>query len=326
MDHSEKKRISFVIPAHNEEVNLRIIHRNITSILENNDLLKTYDYEIVFVDDGSRDKTAKEIERLCQKDQRVRGVIFSRNFGKEMALSAGLEYASGDAIITLDADGQHPVERIPEFLEKWEEGYHIVYNKRPKTEGVSFFKGLSSRAFYWFFNAISDFKLEEGTTDYRLMDRIVVNEFLHFKEKNRIFRGLIDWLEFKKIALTFDAKERMDGTKPRYTFWKLLRLSLNSITSFSLFPLKMVGYFGGFIILLSLAFFALYFLQALGFHTPLTIDRLSLILLMNTFLIGVVLISLGLIAIYIANIHEEVKGRPLYVVREKMNFGSIKHP
>ena len=167
----------------------------------------------------------------------------SRNFGKELAITAGLEYSTGGAVITLDADGQHPVERIPDFLARWNEGYDIVYNRRPEIHGASFFKRATSRFFYGLFNAVSEFKLEPGTTDYRLLDREVVNAYLRFHEKNRMYRGLIDWLGFQKIALVFDAKKRLSG-EASYSYTKLLSLAINNLTSFSFFPLKFVGYIG----------------------------------------------------------------------------------
>jgi polyisoprenyl-phosphate glycosyltransferase len=177
--------LSIVIPAYREEKNISFIYNELVAVFNE---LPQYDFEIVYVNDGSPDGTWKEIEKLCESDTRVKGINLSRNFGKELALTAGLEYASGDAIITIDADGQHPVEKIPAFIEKWEEGYEVVYNKRPETRGATWFKRFTSKWFYKLFNLISEFKLEPGTTDYRLITRDVANAYLQFREKNRMYR------------------------------------------------------------------------------------------------------------------------------------------
>lgn len=182
----ERPLVSIVIPAYRESENLPIVYAEILETVE--PLSDRFEFEFVLVNDGSPDTTWETIESLCDQDVRVKGVNLSRNFGKELAITAGLEYAKGSAVITIDADGQHPVERIPEFIEKWEAGYDIVYNKRPQIRGASWFKRITSKAFYAFFNAISEFKLEPGTTDYRLIDRAVVDAYLRFREKNRMYR------------------------------------------------------------------------------------------------------------------------------------------
>lgn len=314
-----KKLISIVLPSYREEENISYIYGELLPILQN---LENYEYEITFVNDGSPDRTWEEIEKICAQDARVKGVNLSRNFGKELAITAGLEHSHGDAVITLDADGQHPVEKIPEFIREWESGYDIVYNRRPQTRNATWIKKKSSDWFYAIFNKISEFKLESGTTDYRLLDRPVVEAYLRFSEKNRMYRGLVDWLGFSKKVLIFDAKDRAHG-QATYSAKMLIRLAIHSLTSFSFFPLKLVGWLGFFMTIVSSGLLMFVLIDKF------TIDKfafsnIAAMLLANTALIGIVLMSLGLIGLYIANIHEEVIGRPLYVVKDKRNFQEKK--
>ena len=255
-----KKLISIVIPAYREERNISHIYGELLSVLTT---LDTYSFEIIFVNDGSPDHTWREIEQLCNTDERVKGVNLSRNFGKELAITAGLEHARGDAIITIDADGQHPVERIPEFIQEWESGYDVVYNRRPAINGASWIKKTTSKIFYSAFNAISEFHLEPGTTDYRLVDRAVVDAYLRFSEKNRMYRGLVDWLGFSRKVLVFDANSRLHG-EASYDYRMLIRLALHSLTSFSSFPLKLVGYMGFLIVFFGFITLFFQFIDKIG--------------------------------------------------------------
>ena len=312
-----KKLISIVIPAYKEEKNIPLIY------IELKDILKTikdkYNYEIIFVNDGSADNTWLEIEKIALQDEKVKWINFSRNFGKEIAISAWIESSLGDAIITLDWDWQHPVEKIPNFIKEWEKWYQVVYNKRPKIEWASFFKKVSSKIFYKIFNAMSDFKLENWTTDYRLLDRKVVDYFVQFWEKNRLYRWLTDWMWFNKKALIFNAKERLDGWEWTYSYKNLYKLAVNSLTSFSLFPLKLVWYLWTLITIISIIIIIVILYDKL-FGNNFWFTNLSIIVVMNTFLIWIVLVSLGFIAHYIWKIHEEVLWRPMYIVRDRINF------
>lgn len=312
-----KKLISVVLPSYREEKNVPLVYAELIKNLEK--ISEKYDFEIIFVNDGSPDNTWEEVLKLCEKDERVKGVNLSRNFGKEIALTAGLEMTIGDAVITLDGDGQHPIEKIADFIKEWEKGFKIVYNKRPKIEGATFLKRMSSRIFYKIYNFLSDFALEEGATDYRLLDRVVVENFLKFSEKNRMYRGLTEWMGYKKKALVFDARTRLDGGDSTYGFKALYNLAINSLTSFSVIPLRFVGYLGFLMTIISTILFLLVVIDKL------TIDKfgfsnIAAILLVNTTLIGIVLMSLGLMALYIAKIHEEVQGRPMYLIQDKINF------
>jgi polyisoprenyl-phosphate glycosyltransferase len=311
-----KKLVSIVIPAYREEKNISYIYHELQVVLQT--IHHDYHYEIIFVDDGSPDTTWSEIEKLCYGDEHVRGVRLSRNFGKELAITAGLEHAKGDVVITLDADGQHPVDRIPEFLHEWEVWYEIVYNRRPEIIGASWWKRWTSKIFYRAFNTISEFKLEPRTTDYRLLDRAVVDAYLRFSEKNRMYRWLIDWLGFSKKVLIFDAKVRVHG-EASYSYKMLFRLALHSLTSFSFFPLKLVGYMGFLIVFFGGITLMAQFIDKLGI-TQFGFSNIGIVIVINTIMVWVVLMALGLIGIYIANIHEEVIGRPLYIVKKKKNL------
>jgi len=234
-------------------------------------------------------------------------------------LKRDFSYSWYRAVITLDGDGQHPVEEIPNFISEWENWYQIVYNKRPKIEWASLIKKLSSKLFYGIFNNISEFKFEGGTTDYRLLDRVVVDYFLKFSERNRLYRGIIDWLGFEKKALVFDAKKRLDDGDSSYSYKQLWNLAINSLTSFSIFPLKLVGYLGFIMTTLSSLLFIFVIIDKF------TIDRfdfsnIAALMLINMALVGIVLMALWLIALYIARIHEEVQWRPMYIVKESKNI------
>lgn len=310
-----KKLVSIVIPAYNEADGLE---QFVLQLLAHLHTLSVYDREVILVNDGSEDTTRKSIESLALQDARIKAINFTRNFGKELAMSAGLQYAQGNAVITIDADGQHPIERLGEFLEAREAGSAIVYNRRPHIAGASWLKRGSSALFYRIFNTIAEFPFEPQTTDYRLLDRQVVDIFLQFKEKNRIYRGLIDWMWFPKKVLVFDALPNPHGRKPSYSYNKLTQLAITSITSFSVWPLKLVGKLGSLITVMS------FLMMIVIVVDKLTIDHfgftnLGFMVMANTFFVGIMMISLGLIAIYIAQIHEEVKGRPLYIIKDTLN-------
>jgi polyisoprenyl-phosphate glycosyltransferase len=314
------KLISIVIPVFNEEKNIPLIFKEVKNVFS---ALSQYDLEIIFVNDGSADNSLLEILKLSREDNRVKGLDFSRNFGKEPATSAGCHFARGDAVITMDADLQHPPSLILQFLKLWEDGAEVVYTVRKENRGAGWFKKLSSKIFYFIFNKVSEVQTESGTTDFRLMDKRVVEVFRRFPERERMFRGMIDWMGYKRKKVEFIANDRING-KANYSYKKLFRLALNSFTSFSLLPLRLAGYIGMIIILVSGLLLAAmlvtrWFIDP-GMFTPIAILGVS-----NLFLIGIVLISLGFIALYIARIHSEVINRPLYIVREKVNIGENKN-
>ncbi len=305
--------ISVIVPVYNEEKNVPLFYEKVLPVLNS----LTYDWELLFVNDGSCDKSIVELEKLEKNDSRVRVIDFSRNFGKEMAMTAGINFCHGVACIILDADLQHPIEKIPEFIERWEGGAEVVIGIRKKNKGEGLVKKVGSYLFYKLINQISEMKIVTRATDYRLLDRVVIDEFNLFTERNRMTRALVDWLGFRREYIYFEANERIYGV-PAYNFWKLLRLAFNSIISFSLLPLRLAGYLGAFITLFSgvAGFYIL--LGKYFFHTHFasTFSDSENLAILIVFLVGIILISIGLLALYIANIHVEVENRPLYIIRK----------
>lgn len=310
-----KKIISLVIPAYMEWNNISFIYKEITLIFDKLD----YDYEIIFVNDGSLDNTWEEIKKITKIDKKIKAIDLSRNFWKEISISAWIDLAVWDAVITIDSDWQHPIEKIPDFLHYWELGFDIVYNKRPKTKWISFLKRFSSKIFYAIFNLISEFKLEPWTTDYRLLDRKVVDYYIKFWEKNRLYRWLTDWLGFNKKALIFDANKRYNWWKWSYSYSNLFNLAVNSLTSFSLFPLKLVWYIWTLITLSSVILFFVIIFDKFSLNY-FNFSNLAIIVVLNTILMWIIMISLWFIALYIGKIHEEVLGRPMYIIKDKQNI------
>ena len=309
------RSISIVIPVFCEENNIQKLYEQLEEVTKD---IQDYNWEYIFVNDGSPDGSFTELQKLARLDKKVKILNLSRNFGKEIALSAGVEAASGGAVITMDADLQHPPELIPDMIKKWEEGIDIIATLRKTIEKQPLLRKVSSRLFYWIMRKISIVEMASQSTDFRLIDRKVVDIFKTISEKSRIYRGIIDWMGFKKEYLEFDANARMEGN-PGYSYKKLFTLAINSITSYSLFPLKIAGFLGIIITLfcgiLLLIMFPTRFLFKSEYFSP-----LSVVVVSNTFLIGIVLICLGLIALYIGNIHNEVVNRPLYIVRDRLNF------
>ncbi|MFZ1720837.1 MAG: glycosyltransferase family 2 protein [Candidatus Moraniibacteriota bacterium] len=315
------KTISFIVPAYNEEKNIRPFYDTFQTVFSS--LESQYTYELIFINDGSEDHTNDEIEKIVALDSRVKYIDFSRNFGKEIATTAGINLCSGDACMIIDADLQHPAELIPDFVKKWEEGFEVVVGIRETSKSDSWIKILGGKIFYWMLNAIADTKIIPNATDFRLLDRAVIDEFNHFSETKRLTRGLIDWLGFKRAYITFQANDRLHGTAS-YSIWKLAKLALHSFMSLSLFPLKVAGYIGIFITTLSFVsgtyiFVGKYFFN---WYWALTFSDSEDLAIFIVFLVGILLMSIGLISIYIANIHEEVIKRPLYVMRRKKFISS----
>jgi dolichol-phosphate mannosyltransferase len=314
--YSFMKSISIIIPAYNEVANIRPLYSALQTVLQ--PLQNRYVFEILFINDGSTDKTIDEMTKLTTENSSVKLIDFSRNFGKEIATTAGLNHCSGDACIMLDADLQHPAELIPKFIEEWENGYDVVIGIREKSKSDSWIKVLGSKVFYFILNKISDTEIIPNATDFRLLDRVVIDEFNRFTETKRLTRGLIDWLGFKRAYINFKANDRLYGTAS-YGVWKLAKLALHSFVSLSLFPLKVAGYLG--IIITVLSFFSgLYIFVGKYFfkwYWPLTFSDSEDLAIFIVFLVGIILMSIGLISLYIANIHEEIIKRPLYVVRKE---------
>ncbi len=305
------KTVTILIPIYNESGN---VGRLIDELEKTAEQLAGYTFDYLFVDDGSKDNTVDILRKRQKIDTHIRVIELSRNFGKEIALSAGIDHLETDAVIIMDADLQHPPSYIPQFLKKWEEGFEIVSTKRVAIQNQPLLRTLGSFFFYQILNLISEFKMEPQTTDFRLLDRTVVEALKSFREKNRMVRGIIDWMGFKKTHIEFEAPERNAG-QAGYSYAKLFKLAMNSMTSFSLFPLKVAGYMG----VLITAVFGL--LLACMVVDKLTINcmnfsSISFVIVINSLLSGLVLSCLGLVALYIGNIHTEVVNRPLYIIRK----------
>jgi glycosyltransferase involved in cell wall biosynthesis len=317
MNDDNDTLISVVVPMKNENDNIIRLYLRIRDTFEK---LAGYAYELIYVDDGSTDDSAKTVKHIKDRDPGVKLIQLSRNFGKEIATTAGLHHASGKAAVMIDADLQHPPELIAAFIDKWREGFDIVVGKRlDGARHTSKVKHVTSHAFYKIIRSISRVEIIPNTTDFRLLDRAVINEFNRFTERNRMTRGLIDWLGFSRAIVEFTPEKRYKGDAS-YSFISLVKLALNSAISMSFFPLYLAGYLGGLIVIVSVPLGLFIFIDRYIFNDPLHLHisgpaQLAVILL---FLVGVILICLGLIALYIANIYGEVANRPLYVVKRQM--------
>ena len=312
-----KKLLSFVIPAYCEQENLRPAYEAIKSVVEKQ--LPNYIWEIIFVDDGSTDKSAQLLAELSNQDTKCKVVELARNFGKEIALSAGVNYASGEAVICLDADLQHPPDHVVGMVRKWEEGNEVVEMLRSNSKHDPWLRRLGSSVFYSILRLISSTDILAKTTDFRLMDRKVVDALDKVEERQRMFRGIIDWLGFRKTSLTFQSEPRKYGV-PVYSYAKLINLALNSFISYSSIPLKLIGVLGLFItgagmFVLSWMITTAIIAPELWNYTP-----LAFAVVINLILTGIILTALGLMSLYISKIFSEVQNRPLYTVRKTINL------
>lgn len=316
----KKKLISVVVPIYNEEAGiLDFLDEQLAPVLA---ILK-YETEIILVNDGSKDKTLEKIDKSkMRKQKNLKLITFVRNFGKEVALSAGIQHAQGDAVIMIDADGQHPVEMIPKMLEKWEDGAEIVTAVRD--ENTTKHK-LGSKIYYVTMRMFGNRQIVVGAMDFRLISRGVADEFNEFTERNRLARGLIDWMGIEQTYIKVRTKDRKNG-KPTYSVKKLARLTVDSLASTSRTPLLIFGYIGLFITMVSLALGLFILIQQYIMGDPLGLDWSGAVAMsvFVSFLVGLVLISQAITALYISQIHIEAKGRPLYIVDKKKSFGIDK--
>jgi len=300
---------SIVAPIYNELENIPELYRRIKEVLDSTGET----WELILVDDGSTDGSTEAICELGREDKRVRPVVFARNFGHQIAITAGWDYARGDAVVIIDADLQDPPEVILEMAQKWKQGYEVVYAVRSEREGESWFKLWTASLFYRIIYRITDVKIPLDTGDFRLMDRKVVNVLKQMRERHRFPRGMSAWVGFKQIGVDYKRAARVAG-ETKYPFRKMFRLALNAITSFSYFPLQVATFFGfasaGIAIL---AILPVVYLRVTGSQAFLG-QATTLIAVL--FLGGVQLISLGVLGEYIGRLYDEAKGRPLYIVRE----------
>ena len=309
------KKISLVIPMYYEEKVVEECYKRVKSNLEK---MNNYDHEIIFVNDGSKDKTLEILEGIAKEDNNVKIISFSRNFGHQAAVTAGLQYISGDAIIIIDADLQDPPELIPDMIKLWEDGNEVIYGKRKSREGESAFKLFTAKMFYKTLNALSDVEIPKDTGDFRLVDRKVVNTINELPEHNKFLRGLFSWVGYKQIPFEYERKERFAG-ETKYPLKKMLKLASDGIISFSTKPLKIVGVLGIISIIISIILL-IYALISYIFNLNNLSAGWTSIMVAITFFAGVQLMSIWIIAEYVGRIYDETKQRPQYIIDKKINF------
>ncbi|KLU63856.1 hypothetical protein DEAC_c42210 [Desulfosporosinus acididurans] len=303
-------RYSIVIPVYNEEAVIEQTYRRLKLVMEST----REPYELIFVNDGSSDRTVAIIKDFGGQDDAVKLITFSRNFGHQVAITAGMDYASGDAVVVIDADLQDPPELILEMIAKWKEGFDVVYAKRTKRKGETFFKKQTAHLFYRILKASTDLEIPTDTGDFRLLDRKVCVELKRLPEKNRYVRGLVSWVGFRQTAIEYERDERLAG-ESKYPLKKMIKLSLDGLTSFSFKPIKMAIYAGVILILCGLIFLAgLLFLKLSAASN--VIAGWNLVMVMQLVLTGILLTMMGIIGEYIGRIYDEVRDRPLYIVGE----------
>ncbi|WP_371368704.1 putative glycosyltransferase [Sporomusa rhizae] len=313
-----KKLISIVVPVFNEQDNIDNFYQEVIKHMEQ----QPYYFELIFIDDGSSDATPLILERLVNSDNRVRALILARNFGHQVALSCGLDHADGDAVITMDGDMQHPPEMLPQLLAQWNNGFQVVQTIRVNTEGVSWFKSFTSGMFYKLMNAVSNIRVTEGGSDFRLLDKQVVKSFRRFRERARFIRGMISAIGYRQTYIEFVAPKRFAG-KSKFSLRKMLHFALDGITAYSKTPLRFAFYIGialglGSIVLtLHVIYIRLFTDEAVPGWATITAS-ISL-------LGGLQLAGIGIIGEYVGRIFEEVKQRPLYWLRAELGQQTEKH-
>jgi polyisoprenyl-phosphate glycosyltransferase len=311
--------LSVIAPIFNEAGNIAELYRRIRAAMDG----LGERWELILVNDGSRDESQQIMEDIYDQDKgHVRVICFARNFGHQMAVTAGMDYAKGEAIVLIDADLQDPPELIPELVSKWREGYEVVYAIRAKREGESWFKLATASLFYRLLYRITDVDIPLDTGDFRLMDRRVVDAVESMREQHRFLRGMVSWVGFKQTGVEYERSKRFSGMT-KYPFHKMLRFAWDGITGFSYFPLQLATYLGfGVAALTALAILVVIYLRVFMDQQPLEGQATTLVMVL--FLGGVQLISLGIIGEYLGRIYNEVKGRPLYIVRDVLGTEESK--
>ena len=302
------KRVSLVFPVYNEEDVLPMLYERVRHLLGQ----LPYETEVILVNDGSRDRSLEMMIHYHQEDPRFKVIDFSRNFGHQIAITAGIDAATGDAVILMDADLQDPPELLPQFLQKWEEGFQVVYAVRKKRK-EHFLKRIAYFTFYRLLQKISNIQIPLDSGDFCLMDRTVIDTIKNMEERRRFVRGLRSWVGFKQVGLEYERDKRQAG-EVKYTFSKLMRLALDGIFSFSYFPLQIASYLGFAVSALSFVAMAVYLYKKLFIH-PDEPPGFPTLITVALFLGGIQLLSLGVIGEYIGRIYDEVKRRPTYIVR-----------
>lgn len=308
-DDIVKKKVSIMIPVYNEEEVLPILYERLVSLI---DFQNSYEWEILFVNDGSTDQTLSLLLQMHLKDSRINDIDLSRNYGKEIAMLAGFDYVTGDCMINLDADLQDPPELIPEMLEYWEQGYDDVYAKRRTREGESWMKRWTAHVFYLILQKTTNIKLQRDTGDFRLLDKKCIDALRLIRESQRYTKGLFSWIGFKKKEILFDRPPRIAGST-KWNYWKLIGLAMEGLTSFTISPLRISSILGILVSLGSFVYMCWVFGKAILYGDP--VQGYPSLMVVLLFLGGVQLLSLGILGEYVGRIFYETKQRPLYFVR-----------
>ena len=309
----EKKLLSIIVPMYYEELVAYECYHRIKNVVNG---IESMDHEIIFVNDGSKDRTLAILKSIAKGDKCVKIIDFSRNFGHQAAVTAGLFKCNGDAIVIIDADLQDPPEIIPEMISKWEEGHQVIYGKRKIRSGESKFKLLTAKYFYRVLSYMASIEIPKDTGDFRLMDRIVVEAFKEMPEQNRFIRGMVSWIGFDQVPLEYNRDDRFAG-ETKYPLRKMIKFATDGIVSFSTKPLKLTAIFGIGTIGISILLIIYTIITKIMSDTSMGWASTMCVIL---FFSGVQLLSLGVIGEYIARIYDESKNRPLYLVKEKINF------
>jgi len=303
--------VSVIVPMYNEEEVISTTFARLKEVMDRSGER----YELIFINDGSKDSSAQIIKQFAEQHPEVVLIDFSRNFGHQIAITAGMDYARGDAIIIIDADLQDPPEVMLLMLEKWREGYEVVYGKRAKRKGETWFKKTTAKLFYRTLRMLTNVDIPADTGDFRLIDRKVCDVLVGLKEKNRFVRGLVSWIGFKQTSVEFVREERFAGVT-KYPLKRMVRFAIDAITSFSFKPLRIASYVGFAISLISFIYLLVVLYQRL--FTETTTTGWASIVAINLLFNGIILLLLGVIGEYIGRIYEETKNRPLYIVRERI--------
>jgi glycosyltransferase involved in cell wall biosynthesis len=311
LPNPDQQLLTVIVPAYNEEEVIGEFHARLTSVLDTLPL----DAEILYVNDGSRDRTMALLSDIHESDERVAVIDLSRNFGKEIAMSAGLEHAQGDAVVVIDADLQDPPELITEFIAEWEKGYDVVYAKRLHRKGETLLKKGTAHLFYRTMQKLSDFPIPEDTGDYRLMSRRAVDALCKLSERHRFMKGLFAWIGYKQKAVLYNRDERYAG-ETKWNYLKLWNFAIEGITSFTIVPLKFASYFGGVIALLAFLYGIYMIIDTLLYGNP--VPGYPSLIIIVLFLGGVQLAAIGVLGEYVGRIFTETKQRPLYFVQEHL--------
>lgn len=308
---------SVVVPLYNEELVINESYERLKSVMDDT----KENYEIVFINDGSYDTTRDKVEIICRKDENIKLVNFSRNFGHQAAITAGMNVALGDAIIVIDADLQDPPETILEMIQKWTEGYDVVYGKRVKRDGETFFKKFTAKAYYRLLKSMTSIDIPVDTGDFRLIDRKVCDALNSLPEKNRYIRGLVSWVGYTQTFVEFARQERFAG-ETKYSLKKMMKLAFDGITSFSYKPLVLAGYFGAFTGLIGTGLLISSIMTSVFSHN--NILNLGFVLSINLMMFGIMSCFFAIMGQYIGRISDESKGRPLYIVASTINYKELK--